>query len=351
VTSTSTTVFIATPVEEELVQRIRESVSGVEVLYDASLLPSPRFPSDHVGDPAFRRDPDAQQRFDSWAQRAEVALGVPGDTPEGLRDLIARAGRLRWVHGTSAGAGELVRAAGLSAADLQRVTFTSSVGVHATQLAEWAMLGLLAFTKDLPRLQKDKAARRWEHYAVRELAGQRLLVVGLGHIGREVARCARALGMHVTGVRRTPREGDLDWVDRTASTAELADVAPSADAVVLALPATVETRGMFTAELIEALPAHAVLVNVGRGSTIDEPALVAALRERRLTGAALDVAATEPPPPGSPLWDLDNVLLSPHTAALSTKENERIVELFCDNLRRFTNGEPLRNRVDTTLFY
>ncbi|HEY6932029.1 MAG TPA: D-2-hydroxyacid dehydrogenase [Marmoricola sp.] len=350
-TAAPTTVLIATPLEEDLVERIRSGAPEVEVLHDAALLPAPRYPSDHGGDPAFRRSPEAQRRFDAWVQRAEVTLGVPGETPDALRDLVAGAPHLRWVQGTAAGAGQQVRAAGLSAADLERVTFTSSVGVHATQLAEWAMLGLLTFTKDLPRLQRDKASRRWDHYAVRELAGQRLLVVGLGHIGREVSRAARALGMHVTGVRRTGGEQDLDAVDRMVSTGELAEVVPTADAVVLALPATVETEGMFTAELIKALPEHAVLVNVGRGSTIDEAALVSALREGRLAGAALDVVATEPLPAESPLWELDNVLLSPHTAALSTRENARIVELFCDNLRRFRTGAPLRNVVDTRLFY
>ena len=344
-------VLIATPVEAGLVERIRSSAPDLEVLHDAALLPPPRYPSDHRGDPDFRRDPDAQRRFDGWVERAEVTLGVPGETPDALRELVARAGRLRWVQGTAAGMGQQVRAAGLSTADLGRVTFTSSVGVHARQLAEWAVLALLAFTKDLPRLQRDQRARRWDHYAVRELAGQRLLVVGLGHIGREVARSARALGMHVTGVRRTPDEGDLSWVDRTASTAELADMVPEADAVVLALPATAATEGLFTAALVEALPEHAVLVNVGRGTTLDERALVDSLREGRLAGAGLDVTETEPLPADSPLWELDNVLLSPHTAALSTRENERIVELFCENLRRFQAGEPLRNRVDTTHFY
>ncbi len=343
--------LIATPVTEELVQRIRAAAPDAEVLYDPALLPPPRYPSDHAGDPGFRRGPQAEERFGRWVERAEVALGVPGETPDALRELVARGHRLRWVQGTAAGAGQMVRAAGLSEADLHRVTFTSSVGVHATQLAEWAMLGLLAFTKDLPRLQRDKAARRWDHYPVRELAGQRLVVVGLGHIGREVARCARALGMAVTGVRRTPDDSDLDVVDAVAPTAHLAEVLPTADAVVLALPATVETEGLFTAELIGALPGHAVLVNVGRGSTVDEPALVAALRDGRLAGAALDVVRSEPLPADSPLWDLDSVLLSPHTAALSMRENERIVELFCDNLLRFQAGEPLRNRVDTTLFY
>lgn len=350
-TTTPTTVLVATPLEEELVQRIRDQVPGVEVLHDKSLLPPPRYPSDHAGERGFRRDDDAQRRFDRWVERAHVTLGVPTERPEALHELIRRAPHLRWVQGTSAGMGQLVRAAGLSDADLDRVTFTSSVGVHATQLAEWAMLGVLAFTKDLPRLQRDKAEHRWDHYPVRELSGQRLLVVGLGHIGRAVAQYARALGMHVTGVRRTPHERDLDVVDRVASTAQLPDLVPAADAVVLALPATTETERVFTGDLIGALPRHAVLVNVGRGSTVDEAALVAALRHGRLAGAALDVFEKEPLPPHSPLWDLENVLLSPHTAALSDKENERIVELFCDNLRRLRDRQPLRNVVDPGLFY
>jgi phosphoglycerate dehydrogenase-like enzyme len=350
-TPATLTVLIATPVEDELVRRIRDAAPGLEVLHDADLLPPPRYPSDHAGDPGFRRDQDQQRRLDEWVERAEVTLGVPGETPAALREMVARAGRLRWVQGMAAGMGQQVRAADLGAADLERVTFTSSVGVHATQLAEWAVLALLAFTKDLPRLQRDQRAHRWDHYAVRELAGQRLLVVGLGHIGREVARSARALGMHVTGVRRRPDDSDLEWVDRTAATSDLSTLVPEADAVVLALPATAGTERLYTAEMVDAMPSHAVLVNVGRGTTLDEAALVAALREGRLAGAGLDVTETEPLPTDSPLWDLDNVLLSPHTAALSTKENDRIVELFCDNLRRFQAGEPLRNVVDTTHFY
>lgn len=347
----TTTVLVATPLEPELVGRIESQVSGIQVLYDASLLPPPRYPSDHAGDPAFQRDPDGQARFEEWVARAEVTFGVPGETPQALHELVCRAPHLRWVQGTAAGMGQQVSGAQLPPEDLQRVAFTSSVGVHATQLAEWAMLGLLAFAKDLPRLLRDKDSRQWGHYPVRELHGQRLLVIGLGHIGSEVAREARALGMHVTGVRRGPRDDDHELVDEVGSIGELASLVPHVDAVVLALPGTAETEGLFTASLIDALPPHAILVNVGRGTTVDEPALVNALREGRLGGAALDVFATEPLPADSPLWELDNVLISPHTAALSTRESERIVELFIDNLQRFGDGRPLRNVVDTERFY
>lgn len=346
-----TTVLIATPVEPELVERIRQEEPGLEVLFDPGLLPPTRYPNDHAGDRSWRRSPEQERQFGDWIGRAEVMYGVPHETPQSLRDVVDRAPALRWVQGTAAGAGQQVRAADLTEQELRRITFTSSVGVHARQLAEFAVLGLLAFTKDVPRLIGDARAHHWDHYAVRELAGQRLLVVGLGHIGRETAQLARALGMHVTGMRRNPTPEDDELVDRMRPTAELVDAVRESDAVVLALPDTEQTRGLFGRAAVDALPGHGIVVNVGRGSTVDEEALVAALREHRLAGAALDVFATEPLPEDSPLWDLDNVLLSPHTAALSMHENERIVELFLDNLGRFGRGEPLRNVVDPKHFY
>ena len=347
----SPTLLVATPLEPELVERIRREAPGVEVLFDPALLPAPRYPSDHRGDPTFRRTSAQQERLEELVRRADVVLGVPGETAAGLRDLVAGAPRLRWVQGTAAGAGQMVREAALDPDTLQRVTFTSSIGVHATQLAEWAVLGLLYFVKDVPRLLRDAETRSWPHYPVRELSGQRLVVVGLGHIGREVARCARALGMHVTGVRRRSSESDLSYVDEVAVLSDLPDVLARCEAVMLALPSTTATDGLFGAELLAAMPEGGVLVNVGRGTTVDEPALVAALRSGHLSGAALDVVATEPLPPDSPLWDLDNVLLSPHTAALSTQENERIVDVLLDNLHRLADGRPLRNVVDTQHFY
>ena len=349
--SRSTTVLIATPLQRRLAERIRWSDLDMELLYDPDLLPTTRYPNYHDGDPDFDRTPSEQARFAHWLGKAEVLLGVPGETPGGLREVVRCCPELRWVQGTAAGAGQQVRDAHLDAGTLDRITFTSSAGIHATQLAEWAMLGLLAFTKDLPRLLNDRRSRNWDPHPVRELQGQRLLVVGLGHIGREVARCARALEMYVIGVRRTPSDSDLFFVDEVRGSSELADIVPGVDAVVLALPGTPETDGLFDADLINALPTRAIVVNVGRGTTIDQDALIDALRRHQLSGAALDVCSTEPPAPDNPLWDLDNVLLSPHTAALSAQENDRLVDLFLDNLSRYRQGRPLINVVDTRHFY
>ena len=285
-------------------------------------------------------------------EEAEVVLlGThPRRLPDVLRDAVrANGSRVRWIHSIWAGAGEQVAAAELTRKELERVAITTSAGVHATPLAEFALLGLLAFAKGLPRLLCAKADRRWDRYVMDELRDRTLLVLGVGSIGREVARLAGAFGMHTIGIKRTP--GEVAHVDEVHPPERLRELLPHADAVVVTLPSTAATRGLLDRETIALLPPHAVLVNVGRGAVVDEEALVEALRVGRLAGAALDVFAEEPLPPESPLWELPNVLLAPHTAARSDHEFERIVELFCNNLRRYLRGEELRNRVDPEHFY
>jgi len=175
-------------------------------------------------------------------------------------------------------------------------------------------------------------------------------VLGLGAIGMEVARLAKAFGMRTIGVNRRG-VSDSSYVDEVYPSDRLHDLLEETDALVVTLPMTEETKGMLGSEAFERMKPGAILVNAGRGGVIDEPTLVQALREKRLKGAALEVFATEPLPADSPLWDLPNVLVSPHTAALSTHENERIDELFTENLRRYLRGDELLSRVDPKLFY
>jgi phosphoglycerate dehydrogenase-like enzyme len=185
---------------------------------------------------------------------------------------------------------------------------------------------------------------------LRELRGQTLVLVGLGEIGREVARLGKALGMRTVGVRRS-HSAPPPFTDEAHGADRLPELAGRAEAMVVSLPLTDETAGLLDRATIERLPPACIFVNVGRGGVVDEAALVDALRERRIAGAVLDVFATEPLPPGSPLWTLPNVLVSPHAAALSEHENERIVELFVANLRRFLAGEPLANRIEPGIWY
>jgi phosphoglycerate dehydrogenase-like enzyme len=359
-------VMIATPLEKELAERVAAADPRVELLFDPALLPPARYPGDHAGDPEFRRDPDGETRWRAMLDRAEVLFGIPDDSAEALAELLrggpdppgepsgvprAPPAALRWIHATSAGAGELVRGASLDRQALERVVVTTSSGVHAVPLAEFAVGGLLAIAKDLPGLAAPRA-RSWPtvRQPLRELRGQTLVLVGLGEIGREVARLGKALGMRTVGVRRSkgpppPFTDEVHGVDR------LPELAGRADAMVVSLPLTDQTAGLLDRGIIERLPPSCIFVNVGRGGVVDEPALTDALRERRIAGAVLDVFATEPLPPDSPLWTLPNVLVSPHGAALSEHENERIVELFVANLRRFLAGEPLENRVEPGVWY
>jgi phosphoglycerate dehydrogenase-like enzyme len=332
-----TRVVIATPLEPELVERLRAVDRRLEIAFEPELLPPPRWASDHIGDPSFRRSPEQEARFTELVAGAEIVLGFPREDPAQIPWLVRTAPNLRFVQATFAGAGQQLAAAGLPREDVERIAWASSSGIHGTPLGEWALFGILALTKGLPRLEADKRDRHWTHYPVDEVRGTTVLIVGLGEIGREVARLAEAFGMTVLSTRRS--EGDLDAL------------LPRADSVVITLPLTDETRGMFDRRRIGLLRPGAILVNIGRGPVVDEDALIEALRSRRLRGAALDVYATEPLPTDSPLWELDNVILSPHTAAQSVHENERIVELFAENLRRYLAGEELRSRIRTDLFY
>ncbi len=346
----SVNVAIAVPLETELVELIRETDPRVQVAYAPDLLPPLRYPGDHRGVDDFRRTPEDERRWWEMVEAAEVLYGIPGDCPEGLARAVRHGESLRWVQATAAGAGEQVRSAGLSAEEFERVTVTSAAGVHAGPLAEFALFGLLAFAKGLPRLLADQRARRWGHYPVGELSGRTLLIIGLGQIGEEVARLAAAFGMRVIGINRSGTS-DSPHVEEVARTSELREYLGEADAIVITAPLTEETRGLIDAPAIAQMKPGAIFVNVGRGGVVDEPALIEALRAGRLAGAALDVFTSEPLPAESPLWELPNVLLAPHTAGLSVRENERIAALFVENLGRYLRGAPLRNRVDPELLY
>lgn len=337
-------VAIANPLEEQLVADIRAVDDRLEVRFHPDLLPPPRFPSDHRGVQSFRRTAEREARWKAMLSDAEVLFGLPGDSAGQLADLVRSGAAVRWVQATVGGAGEQVQTAGIDSEVLERVAITRAAGVHAGPLGEFVLMSVLAFTRGMPRLLADQRAHRWGHYPVAELAGRTMLVIGLGSIGIEVSRLATAFGMRVLGVNRTGL-ADAPYVTEVHPSHALDTLLPLADVVVLALPLTDATRGMFGADPISRLRPDAFFVNVGRGGVVDEEALTDALTHGRLGGAALDVFATEPLGAESPLWDLPNVLVSPHTAALSVRENERIVELFAENLRRYLAGDELIGRV------
>lgn len=330
------TVLITSYLEPEHVDRI--AAAGARVLFDPELVAPPRFAGDHSGRPGFRRTREQEARYRAWLAEADVHFDLDAELAPSFPTL---APRLRWIQATSSGIGPLVRRTGL---DRSGITITNAAGIHAVPLAEHALLALLYFVKDVPDRLRVQRAHVWQRYAGRELRGMTATVVGLGAVGLEIARLLRAVGVRVIGIRRSPLGPDeADRVDEAATPDRLREVLPRSDALVLIAPHTRETEGMIGAHELSLLPPGAIVVNLARGALIDEPALIDALRRGRLGGAALDVAAVEPLPPDSPLWDLPNVLVTPHSAATVARENERLTDLFVENLRRDRAGEPLRN--------
>ncbi len=223
--------------------------------------------------------------------------------------------------------------------------------MHALPLAEFAMLGILNGFKRTGELAADQQAKRWPplRTPTRLVNGSRLVIAGLGEIGVETARLARALGMTVSGTKRSVEP--LEGIEPVADNNGLPELLASADAVVNTLPGTSNTERLFSRRIFGAMKPGTVFVNVGRGSVVDEDALLEALDNGRVSYACLDVFAVEPLPAGSPLWEHPNILVSPHTSALSTAENRLIAERFTDNLRIFLAGGELPHQVDPLHFY
>ncbi len=264
----------------------------------------------------------------SHAVRDADAIALAPRHGNVLRELWPMAKRVRWVHALGAGV-ETLPFDELRKSD---VVVTNSRGVYADALAEFAMAAMLWFAKDLRRLARNQAARVWEPYTVQRLEGSTVGIVGYGGIGRAVRRRAEAMGMRLATVRR--HAGDLD------------EVIGSSDYLVLAAPLTPATRGLINGERIARMRPNAVLINVSRGAIVDEAALIDALSSKRIRGAALDVFETEPLPPDHPLWSLENVLISPHTADHAADSHDRAMAFFLRNLEHFRRGEPLENVVN-----
>ena len=283
------------------------------------------------------------------ARGAEIYVGY------GLPKGVAEAGRdtLRWVHSGTAGiGGSIPHVAGT------RIILTNSAGVHAEPMADWVIAAIGFFVRGIDRMIAAQRHGRWakEDFTegaipMREFRDLRLGVLGLGGIGNAVARRALALGMSVSGVRRRPEKGGPPRVSWVGKLTDLPKLAAGSDVLVIAAPHTTETAGAVDRTILERLPLHAIVVNVSRGSLLDETALLELLEQGRLRGAALDVFGTEPLPADHAFWRHPRVLVSPHVSAVTTGFWERETGLIVDNIRRYLEGAPLTNVVDLEAGY
>jgi glyoxylate/hydroxypyruvate reductase A len=281
-------VLIASFLEADQVERIRRVDPRLEVIHEPELLRPPRYAADHKGGP-MERTPEGEARWRRHLADADILFDFDQTH---LEDLPELAPKVRWIQATSSGIAPFVQRMGY-ARRMPGTVFTRASGVHAQPLAEFCLMVMLLFRKGLHRILRDQERKHWERNAGTDLEGRTLVVVGLGGVGRAVARTAKALGMHVIGVERP----DYVWDPNTTPVDEIR----AAD----------ELQGV-----------------------LDR------------AGAGLDVFAEEPLPPESPFWEMPNVLVSPHSASTSDRENRRLTDLFCGNLRRFLAGEPLVNVLD-----
>lgn len=345
-------IFIASPLESEYVDRIAAvAPEAVEVLYRPELLPPTRYVADHNGVDGFALNDVQMQEWTSLLAQADVLWDFPLFMPAGLTFAEA-APNVRWIQTTSAGVGPRAKKLGLDQTD---VTITTASGVHAGPLAEYAFMAMLMHVKGLANIQRDQQARNWERYCSDELDGKTLAVIGPGRIGRQVAKIGRAFGMQTVAL--ASRGGDERaaelGVDRVTSRGQLHEMLSAADVVVLSCPHTPETEGMIDAAAFEAMRDGVILINIARGPVVVEADLIAALESGKIGFAALDVFTTEPLSADSPLWGMENVLVSAHSGSTAYSENSKITDIFCHNLECFLDGrlDDMRNVLDKARLY
>lgn len=338
--------LICSYLEPQHIERIRAVDSRLVVQYHPELLPKPRYVADHVGAP-LQRTQEEQARWEGLLAEAEILFDFDYS---GVKELPERAKKVRWIQATSAGIGQFVKRNHYAR---MNAVFTTASGVHARPLAEFVLMVMLEHTKQAALARQQQQQHLWKRFATEELTGKTLAIVGYGRIGQEVARLAKAFDMRVIANKRRTEGYSAEslGIDHLYSWDGLYEMLSEADFVCLITPHTPETEGLFNKAAFAAMKPGAMLINIARGVVVVEPDLLAALDSGHLAHAALDVAAVEPLPTDSPLWDHPKVTIYPHSASTSAFENQRITELFCQNLRCYLAGEPLLNQLDLERMY
>lgn len=252
---------------------------------------------------------------------------------------------LRWIHSGSAGVDHILTDAFRN----RSITLTNSSGVHAPSIAEWVVLTMLFFEKDLGTMLRQQRERVWEKVERPELSTRTVGIIGAGAIATEIAKRLKSFGPRLLSIRRSAKEHPL--FDEVIPVAQLKEAASRVDWLIVAVPLSAETRHLVDRDVLASMKPEGRIINVARGEIVEEPALIEALRDRRIGGAIIDVVESEPPAGDHPFWDLPNVLLLPHTTWRSPEVKTRQLELFVDNLQRFVRGDSLRNVVDVARGY
>lgn len=297
--------------------------------------------------------PDAEivvvKSSEDWTERLakkcdsfEVFLGFSVDA------WIDKLPNLKWAQLASAGADRVLKSPAVMNRD---VVLTNASGVHAIPISEHILSFMFAFARNLPRYMRSQVAGKWERLTeIKELEGTTVGLIGVGKIGERTAEKAKALNMKVLGIRRNPQRSS-PFVDKMYGPESLDKVMAQSDWIVVAAAGTSETHGLIGEPELAAMKKSAVIINIARGAVIQEKALLRALQENRIAGAGLDVFEKEPLPESSPLWQMPNVIITPHVAGVTPYYVDRLIDIFVENLKRYQAGDPLINVVDKELGY
>jgi phosphoglycerate dehydrogenase-like enzyme len=300
---------------------------------------------EHLTDRVDIRCAATEDELRAALEGAEILLGWDFRADE-LRSEWDHAATLRWIHWGGAGVDavlfpELVES---------EVVLTNSRGIFDRAMAEYVLGIILCFAKGLPETIRSQAQRTWNYRLTEVIEGKNVIIVGVGSVGRAIARLLSGAGMKVSGIGRSARADDSVF-GAIHGSEDLTEVVPEADYVVNVLPLTDHTRGLFSSAVFKAMRPTARLINVGRGATVDDGALVAALQNGEIAGAALDVFDTEPLPSDSPLWSIPQVIVSPHISGDYVGFPNDVARIFLENFERYCAGEPLLNVVDKRAGY
>ena len=278
-----------------------------------------------------------RQEIEKNLADADIIVSIPGVIPS-----IKGAKNLKWIHSFSAGVEKVLTNDVINS----KAIVSNSSGIHAIPIAEHVIGFMLIFTRKFYETFEKQQSKTWEaNQDLTELHGRTVLVVGLGHIGKEVARLASCFGANTIGIKHNLKYKP-DFVSKVYSIKQLENVLPKADFVVMSLPLTPKTKHLFDMDKFKKMKKSGVVINIGRGSLIKEEDLILALKKKIIAGAGLDVTEVEPLPKASPLWNIANVVITPHHSGWSEKYMDRAVDLFCINLKAYLAKKPLPNLVD-----
>ena len=329
-------VAIGTFIEPELVEKIRLEFPKLHVVYEPKILPAPRYKCDHYAPSRDLSDAEIKKWLEATSG-VDAYFDFDWYNPE---EMFARNPSLKWIQATSAGIGGFMKRSGL---DLAPITVTTAGGIHAIPLSEFALTGALYFTKSFPLINDWKSKKHWERYTTSQLAGKRILIIGLGGIGRKAAETFKGLGLDVIGLGRTKDGSNNPNIRKVITREDLRNELPEIDIILVCCPLTDETEGLIGAKEFSVIKPNTILINISRGQVVEQASMIEALNDGRLLGACLDVFNEEPLPKENPLWSMPNVLISPHSASTVATENAALIDLFCQNLTLIESGQTPKN--------